>query len=323
MLKLIVSDWIDYHVSLDASREFEKAIIELSQNDIIIKHSSKLICASFYILYRLLKKIKIFRFLSLLISKGKKDKPGYFEVLMSANLQQCLPYFISSSYKSFYVFDAWEMSHKTLVEFANDFKVDNVFVSSSQVAEKLNSLGSNCKFHWIPEGINIKDYKFYEFRERNIDAIQIGRKYDEYHNLIVDQLNNSGKKYLFEKKKGELIFPTRADFINGLASSKISICFPSSITHPKRSGQIETLTIRYLQSIASKCIIVGHAPDEMIKIFGYNPVIEADMINPFDQLLSILKNYEQYFQLVEMNYQNLLRHQWSKRWEEIKEIIFA
>jgi hypothetical protein len=323
MIKLITSDWIDYHVSLDASIEFENTIIKQSQKDIIIKHSSKLISRLSYKLYRFLKKIKVFRILSPLILRSKKGSPVYFGILMGANLQQCLPYFISNSSKSFYIFDAWEETHNSLVDFANDFKVKNVFVSSSQVAEKLNSLDSYCNFHWIPEGIEIKDYKFYNFHNRTIDVIQIGRKYDKYHNLIAEQLSNAGKKYLFEKKKGELIFPTRADFINGLASSKISICFPSSITHPQRSGQIETLTIRYLQSIASKCIIVGHAPDEMIKIFGYNPVIEAEMLNPFEQLEDILNKYERYLQLVEKNYQNLMRHQWTNRWHEIKEIIFA
>jgi hypothetical protein len=323
MLKLIISDWIDYHVSLDTSKEFEDVIIESSKNEIIIKHSSKLVCGLFYKLYRFLKIIKIFHFLSPLIPNSKIGKPVYFEVLMGTNFQQCLPYFILSCRKNFYIFDLWEQTHNSLIEFVNDFKVDNVFVSSSQVAEKLASLKSNCNFYWIPEGIDIKDYNFYDFHKRTIDVIQIGRKYDKYHNLIVDQLKNSGKKYLFEKTKGALIFPTRGNFIDGLASSKISICFPSNITHPQRSGQIETLTIRYLQSIASKCIILGHAPDEMIKVFGYNPVIEADMLNPIDQLEDILNNYEQYFQLIEKNYQNLIRHQWTNRWDEIKEIIFA
>ena len=309
MLKLLTSDSDNYHVSLDTSREFEKSIIESSQKNIIIKKNIELFSKMTYKLYRFLKKMKIFSLLSSFIQESKKGKPVYFRVLMGADFQSCLPYFISSSSKNFYIFDAWEEIHRLITEFVNDFKVDNVFVSSSQAAKKLNAIDGNCKFHWIPEGIYIKDYKFCNFKAKNIDVLQIGRKYDLYHNMIVDQLSTAGKSYLFEKKKGELIFQTREEFVNGLAASKISVCFPSNITHPERSRQVETMTIRYLQSIASKCIIIGHAPDEMTEIFGYNPVVEADMQNPFNQLLSILNNYERYFHLIEKNYQNLMQHQ--------------
>ncbi len=173
------------------------------------------------------------------------------------------------------MFDAWLDTHKIIIDFVNDFKVDNVFVSSSEAVKHLKKYGTNCKFHWIPEGINRNDYKFSNYEDKNIDIVQIGRKHDKYHELIVDKLLKLNRTYLYEKKKGELIFPTRESFINGLAASKISICFPSSITHPDRAKGIETMTIRYLQSIASKCLIVGKAPKEMIKLFGYNPVIDA------------------------------------------------
>ena len=153
--------------------------------------------------------------------------------------------------------------------------------------------------------------------------MQIGRKYDNYHDLIVDKFQRLNRIYLYEKKKGELIFPTRESFINGLAASKISICFPSNITHPDRAKGIETMTIRYLQSIASKCLIVGKAPEEMIKLFGYNPVIEADLLNPFGQLEEILNNYEDYIPLIEKNYSNILNHLWSNRWEDIQKVILA
>jgi hypothetical protein len=110
-------------------------------------------------------------------------------------------------------------------------------------------------------------------------------------------------------------------FINGLARSKVSICFPSSITHPERAGKIETMTIRYLQSMVSKNLIIGKTPEEMITLFGYNPVIEVDMEDPVSQLNEILNNYNEYTGLIEKNYSAVVKdHTWRNRWQSIKEI---
>ena len=79
------------------------------------------------------------------------------------------------------------------------------------------------------------------------------------------------KSYLCEKVMGEIILPTRAAFIDGLAPSKVSVCFPCNVTHPQRCGDTETMTQRYLQSMASKCLIIGHAPAEMTALFGLQP----------------------------------------------------
>ena len=62
----------------------------------------------------------------------------------------------------------------------------------------------------------------------------------------------------------------------GFGDAKVSVCFPSSTTHPQRSGSVETATHRYFESFASRCIVVGRAPAELVDLFGYNPVVEAD-----------------------------------------------
>jgi hypothetical protein len=71
----------------------------------------------------------------------------------------------------------------------------------------------------------------------------------------------------------------------GLANSKISICVPSDITHPERTGNISTITNRYLQSMASKCLILGKLPHDMLHLFDYNHIIEIDEENPVLQIV--------------------------------------
>jgi hypothetical protein len=82
------------------------------------------------------------------------------------------------------------------------------------------------------------------------------------------------------------------------------------------------LTLRYLQSIASKALIVGHAPPLLVELFGYNPVIEADFADPCEQIRGILRDYDAYRELLDRNYEVLTtRHTFQHRWAEIKAIL--
>jgi hypothetical protein len=139
----------------------------------------------------------------------------------------------------------------------------------------------------------------------------------------VPALKKAGKTYVYETEKGKIIFPGREEFVRGLARARVSICVPSSITHPERAGDIETMTIRYLQSIASKCLVLGHAPAEMVELFGYNPVVEIDMSDPVGQVLDILGRYEDYLPLIERNFDRVSReHTWENRWKGMAAVLF-
>ena len=89
----------------------------------------------------------------------------------------------------------------------------------------------------------------------------------------------------------------------GLANSKISIFVPSDITHPNVTGSISTITNRFLQSMASRCLIVGKVPHDMLYLFDYNPIIEIDEENPVAQIEAILANFDTYIPLIEKNYE--------------------
>jgi hypothetical protein len=161
-----------------------------------------------------------------------------------------------------------------------------------------------------------------EYSEKDIDVLSFGRKYDLLHDKIVDDMLCNGKKYFYEKNKGEIIFKDRKDFTDGLSRTKVSVCIPSCITHPERSGNISTMTVRYLQSMASKCLVLGYMPDEMEELFDYNPIVELDINNPSKQILSILENFTSYIPLIERNYQIVVdNHTWRDRWSSIKNIL--
>jgi glycosyltransferase involved in cell wall biosynthesis len=243
----------------------------------------------------------------------------YFIVLMGPRFNNCLPYFALSASKHIYLFDAWPSSYDQIVKFTTRFRVRNLFVSSRQSALQLDKMSSSTHIHWIPEGVDPTRYQHKPFNQRRVDVLQLGRKWDSYHERIHKPIESAGYVYLFEKVKGQLVFPSRYEFINGLSDTKISICFPSNITHPARAGGVSTLTTRYLQSMASKCLVVGKAPPELNDLFGYSPIIEADLEDPAGQLKAILSQFEQYTDLIESNYEAVCQnHTWEQRWQEMQ-----
>ena len=187
----------------------------------------------------------------------------------------------------------------------------------------LRALLPRTSCHWIPEGINPESYHFLSLPEKDIDVLQLGRRYNHYHQLIVAPLAQADRVYLYEKEAGQIIFPTRVEYLDALARSRISICVPATLTHPEKAGGIETMTTRYLQSMLSKCLIVGHAPQETIELFGYNPIVEIDEQAPVAQIQFILKNIAEYSPLVEKNYRTVLAHHtWQHRWGQIASVLF-
>ncbi|MBA4311485.1 MAG: hypothetical protein C0417_02535 [Chlorobiaceae bacterium] len=324
-MRLIINKNTDYHVSLDAVAEFENAILSDTQiRAIYIKNKiiSKICTYCWLGLKSLSRGTNHFIKPKLFIGIKNKGARDYFAVLMGLDVNKVLPYFLFSGRKNIYLFDAWPNTHERLKDIVKYWNINHVFLSSSQAVEQLCSASHKCNYSWIPEGINPDLYMSYSYNDKNIDVVQVGRKYETHHRLIVEPLEKERKVYLYEKVKGEIIFPGRGKFIEGIARAKISICVPSSITHPVRAGGIETMTIRYLQSMVSKCLLLGHAPQEMIRLFGYNPVIEIDSQDPVKQIFFLLEHIKDYIPLIEKNYKTVVEHHtWRHRWESISNVL--
>jgi len=323
-MKLITNNTnINGHVSNDTVNEFEQTIL----SDSIVQQVKSINPLRFkirFLLYRFLRFFFSFssrKICKKFIDKPLKDNGHLLTIMMGLDVEKYRQYGLFTCHnRSIYLFDAWPHDYDKIVSFVETFKINFVFVSASQSAKVLNGiLGNRTIVNWVPEGINPQEYKFNSFENKNIDVLALGRKYDLYHEKILPYFENNAVTYLYEKVKGQLIFFSRQEFINGLANAKISICVPSSITHPERSGNVETMTIRYLQSMASKCLVIGHAPKEMIELFGYNPVIEIDMDEPVEQIKTILSKYSNYIEFVEKNYKTVCKHHtWLNRWTIIK-----
>lgn len=325
-MNLVLDSRKDSPVSLDAVAEFEAAILRDGSTCVSPLKPNRYVSRATYLACRFadLAKYDIRRRSRLYRGQhiGLSARRELFTVLMGSQFQKCFPHFLLSGKKAIYLFDAWPSQHERIKRFVGYLGLNRVFVSSSQAAERLQAGLASPLFDWVPEGINPEEYRAYPPEMRDIDVLALGRKYDSYHVSIVSELAKRRKMYVYEKRKGEIIFPTREGFVDGLARSKISVCVPSSVTHPERSGDIETMTIRYLQSMVSKCLVVGYAPKEMIGLFGYNPVVEIDMENPVGQVCWILEHLIDFGDLIERNFSEVVtRHTWQYRWRQISHLI--
>ena len=102
------------------------------------------------------------------------------------------------------------------------------------------------------------------------------------------------------------------------------VCVPQSVSHPEIAGSTETMSLRYLEVIASGAIPLGRCPQEMHDLFGYNPVVEIDEADPEGQLDRLLARIDELTGLRERNLETLLRiATWERRAHDIVEAIGA
>lgn len=177
-------------------------------------------------------------------------------------------------------------------------QVETAFFTASAAAAHFRQVLPQGRWHWLPEAINLPDYSaVMPWADRPIHVLEFGRRYGKYHDAVTNGLATAGVRHVYERRTGELVFATQGDFHTGLAQAQVSICFPQSMTHPERFGNMETLTQRYLESMASGCMLLGKGPIELIDLCGYNPVVDVDWAAPLEQLSTIRNEPERHLEL--------------------------
>ncbi|HEX4639162.1 MAG TPA: hypothetical protein VH170_06730 [Chthoniobacterales bacterium] len=212
------------------------------------------------------------------------------------------PYFtFGSKLRVLWTWDAWEPKLEKIAALAREARIDILLVSSLQSSELLRAkLQQVCEVHWLPEAVDVSEYRAKAWNDREIDVLSFGRSLPRYKDAI---RGAKGLNCVLDKK-----FPTKEEFISALADSKISICFPKAVTDPDIAGRISTVTLRYLQSMAAKCLILGEAPAETQEMFGYDPIVPVDWRDPVGQLLHITSHPEEFASLIEKNFAEVTRN---------------
>ena len=228
----------------------------------------------------------------------------------------------------------WDVWPSTWFQMYNDlrrFDCKTVIVTVKSVAEMINSEMPGINALWVPEGITTNHYnKGKELVNRPYDVLEMGRQMKPYHKVLC-QLTKSGQINGYKTSdlnpdgtlnKNKLMFKSNEELYSEMPKYKIMVCFPQCDTNPFRGGNVETLTQRYWEAMLSGCLMIGRAPQELIDLIGYNPVIDVNWDEPEKQLQNILKHITEYQELANKNYQKAMEHaSWGKRMPMIKSFL--
>lgn len=212
-----------------------------------------------------------------------------------------------------FISDCWPAHYDRWAERLRRLRVRVVFVFASDAAEALQTRLPGVTVRRVSEGITPSEWQAGPpLVERGLDVLELGRHYPRYHEAITDHLREGVSHRYSTEASRTPIFPGNDGLRQGLADSKIQVCFPKSLTHPDTgpiggpgAGNLEVLTQRYMEAIAAGSLIVGHAPRDLVELFGYDPAIEADMEHPVEQLHELLDHIEDYQDLVTRNQRRL------------------
>lgn len=202
-----------------------------------------------------------------------------------------------------FFWDCWPDNFDIVFSWLHKHNVQTAIFTSAQFAEIVRSRFPQMNVLYITEGIDIATYKKgKDLSKRSIDLLEYGREIDNIVKYDIPGLN-----HVKGKINGQIVF-TQQQLIESLSDSRIVAAYPKSWTNPEQAGGIETLTQRFWECMLSRCVMVGHAPKEMIDLIGYNPVIEIDKKDPCGQVMEILSNIQDYQDFVNKNLISALRY---------------
>jgi len=198
--------------------------------------------------------------------------------------------------------ESWLKKHKVKIA---------IFTSSQEMADIKHRL-PDLNVIYCPEGVDTLIYnEGKDLKCRDIDVLEFGRPND---------IISCDTPLLNIIRTSEIIpRPSDPDLRKMMGNAKITICFPRNITHPEETGNVETLTQRYWEAMLSRMVMIGHCPQELKDIIGYNPVIEYDYSTEgSSQINDILNHIEDYQTLVDKNRNAALKHgDWKIRMKKI------
>lgn len=225
-----------------------------------------------------------------------------------------------------FCWDVWQPQWEMWARHLRRLRPPVVFVTAEQSARFLAHELPESRVVHIPEATRLSLHDpGRPLAARSIGVLELGRRHQKWHDAVCDAIMSPpGHRHLYESRPGQVVFPHEPDLYRAFSNTVISVCFPRSITHPHVAGEVETTTQRYFESMASGCLVLGHAPKELVRLMGYNPVVEVDWTAPAEQVLDILNAPHRWQSHVDEALRRVREvGDWSLRVPEIKARIEA
>jgi hypothetical protein len=207
-----------------------------------------------------------------------------------------------------WICDCWPHDYPRWERLFRRNRIRLAFISSQGSTRYFAQRIPEMKCIWMPEACDPAEYNPEKpLAQRSIHLLELGRKYKPFHDAVRAPVAAASFKHIFSLDGTRTpIFPDQPSLIRALGDTMISVCFPKTITHPDLAGGLETATLRYFESIASGCLLLGHCPTELRDLFGYDPVIKADLSDPGGQAVSLIRSIADHQPFVDRNRARLL-----------------
>jgi hypothetical protein len=202
-----------------------------------------------------------------------------------------------------YSFDLWPALWDEWQQVFEYVRPQIAFISAKGPLAEMAKRIPGIDFRWLPEAVEPEGFDpCLPLTARPIDVLEMGRTFHAFHERIREPLAAAQKLHQFPIPG--LIAPTPyQEVVATLGRAKMTVVFPRATSHPEQAQGVETSTFRFFECMASKTLMLGHCPQELFEIFGYNPVVEANLDNPAEQLLQdILPHIANFQALVDRNH---------------------
>ena len=216
-----------------------------------------------------------------------------FDTFPDYALYEVIPFF----------WDVWPENFEKTFAWLKRHEVKTAIFTSSQVAEMVRVRFPDMNVLAVTEGIDVENYSAgKQIKDREIDFLEYGRNIDRAVKYSLEGLN-----VVRGQKDGKNLL-TSKQLLASLQNAKIVVAYTKKWTNPEQAGDIDTLTQRYWECMLSGCIMIGHAPKELVDLIGYNPVIEVDREKPDEQLMNVLANITDYQDLADRNRTSAIKY---------------
>lgn len=222
-----------------------------------------------------------------------------------------------------FIWDCWPPDDSRWNDIFTRLRPTFVFFSSRIARDRwAGRIPAQCL--WIGEAIDDREYTpGPALADRAVDVLELGRPYEAFHRVAAPTLSREGFVHLHPTADRPHLFADTAELVSGLGSAKTLICYPASITHPRgRAAGVETMTHRFLEGVATRTLVVGKIPEEMVEMFGFRPGIDLPAEDVASKLPALIDSIETYQNLVDDSLGRLLRvATWDVRVRQILETV--
>lgn len=199
------------------------------------------------------------------------------------------------------VWDCWPCLDDRMSLWLDRHDVKTAIFTSRQNAERIQRRFPKMNILVITEGIDVAKYQEGKLlKDRSVDLLEFGRT----NRLVVCKESLMGIKRLCTGELKKRL--TDEELADAMADAKVTIALTKNYTDPAIGAGVETLTQRYWENMLSRIVMVGHAPQELVDLIGYNPVIEVPVdedsnTNYARKIKEVLEHIEDYQDWVDKN----------------------